>query len=211
MLILLYCCTIWTLTKRLKKKTWWKLHKNAPYCFEQILETAPHKTTAVRPLTFNLTNHSSRRTRHAAGVLWTHTHGHVSIGRPPRTYKHQLSADTGCCLEDRPGTMDDKNGQNEKESRDFALSTGLGYDNDIQIRTNSWATFSHGLQDMDTLVLAEQLKFTFFSSVRALDGIERTYQKRWPIGIDGESSQRSLCSRHALIVVSEGPQSYKFS
>ena len=35
-----------------------ELHKDFAYCFEQILETSPNKTTAVRPLTFYLTNHS---------------------------------------------------------------------------------------------------------------------------------------------------------
>ena len=33
------------------EKTRWELHKNVMYCFEQILEAAPHKTAAVQPLT----------------------------------------------------------------------------------------------------------------------------------------------------------------
>ena len=37
-----------------------KLYKNAAYCLEQILEAALHKTTAIRPLTFHLTNHPSK-------------------------------------------------------------------------------------------------------------------------------------------------------
>ena len=37
----LYGCTIWTLTKRLKKKTRLEKHKDTLCCFEQILEAAP--------------------------------------------------------------------------------------------------------------------------------------------------------------------------
>ena len=47
--ILLYGCTIWTLTKRLEKKTGWQLHKNAACNPEQVLAAAPHKTPTVRP------------------------------------------------------------------------------------------------------------------------------------------------------------------
>ena len=43
--------------KCLEKKDRWELHKNATFCFEQILEAAPHKTAAVEPLTSHLTNH----------------------------------------------------------------------------------------------------------------------------------------------------------
>ena len=35
------------------------------------------------------------------------THGHPSVGRPAKTYIHQLCVDTGCSLEDLPGAMDD--------------------------------------------------------------------------------------------------------
>ena len=45
-----------------------KLDGNAMYCFEKILEATPHKTAAVRPLASDLTNHSSRWTRHAGEV-----------------------------------------------------------------------------------------------------------------------------------------------
>ena len=37
-LVLLYWCTIWTLKKRMEKKSAWEQHKKAANCFEQIQE-----------------------------------------------------------------------------------------------------------------------------------------------------------------------------
>ena len=48
-------------------------------------------------------------------LLWTPTPGHTSIGRPAKTYIHQHCADTGCSLEDLPGSMDDKDGWRARE------------------------------------------------------------------------------------------------
>ena len=42
-LILLYGCTKWTLTKRMEKKAWRQLHKNSASNIEQILEATPYK------------------------------------------------------------------------------------------------------------------------------------------------------------------------
>ena len=66
-----------------------------------------------------------RRTRHcwrskdeliSDVLLWTSTYGYASIGRPKRIYLHQLCAGTGCCLEDLPDAMDDRNdGERERE------------------------------------------------------------------------------------------------
>ena len=36
-------------------------------------------------------------------LLWTPTHGRANVGRPAKTYLHQLCADTGCSLEELPG------------------------------------------------------------------------------------------------------------
>ena len=61
-----------------------------------------------------------RRTRHAGHcwrsrdelisdvLLWTPTHGLAKAGRPARTYIQQLCEDTGCCPEDLPGAMNDR-------------------------------------------------------------------------------------------------------
>ena len=49
--ILLYGCTIWTLTKRMEKKARRQRYKNAVSNIELVMEAAPHKAAAVRPLT----------------------------------------------------------------------------------------------------------------------------------------------------------------
>ena len=67
-------------------------------------------------------NYSSqvRRTRHAGHcwrsrdelirdvLLWIPTHGRAKAGRPARTYIQQLCEDTGCCPEDLPRAMNDR-------------------------------------------------------------------------------------------------------
>ena len=61
-----------------------------------------------------------RRTRHAGHcwrsrdelisdvLLWTPTHGRAKAGRPARTYIQQICEDTGCCPEDLPRAMNDR-------------------------------------------------------------------------------------------------------
>ena len=61
-----------------------------------------------------------RRTRHAGHcwrsrdelirdvLLWTPTHGRAKAGRPAQTYIQQLCEDTGCCPEDLPRAMNDR-------------------------------------------------------------------------------------------------------
>ena len=61
-----------------------------------------------------------RRTRHAGHcwrsrdelirdvLLWTPTHDRAKAGRPARTYIQQLCEDTGCCPEDLPSAMNDR-------------------------------------------------------------------------------------------------------
>ena len=61
-----------------------------------------------------------RRTRHAGHcwrsrdelirdvLLWIPTHGRAKAGRPARTYIQQLCEDTGCCPEDLPRAMNDR-------------------------------------------------------------------------------------------------------
>ncbi len=50
-------------------------------------------------------------------LLWTPTHGRAKAGRPARTYIQQLCEDTGCCPEDLPEAMNDREKWRE----------GLGY------------------------------------------------------------------------------------
>ena len=68
-----------------------------------------------------------RRTRHAGPcwrsrdelisdvLLWTPTHGRAKVGRPARTYIQQLCEDTGCCPEDLPEAMNDREKWRERE------------------------------------------------------------------------------------------------
>ena len=41
-------------------------------------------------------------------LLWNPTHGREKAGRPARTYIQQLCEDTGCCPEDLPRAMNDR-------------------------------------------------------------------------------------------------------
>ena len=76
-----------------------------------------------------------RRTRHAGHcrrsrdelirdvLLWTPTHGRAKAGRPARTYIQQLCEDTGCCLEDLPEAMTDREKWRERVRDIRATST----------------------------------------------------------------------------------------
>ena len=59
-------------------------------------------------------------------LLRTLTQRQSSVDRPATSYIHQLSVDSGCCGEDLPRTMTDRDGW--RESRESLLSERL--DND---------------------------------------------------------------------------------
>ena len=42
--------------------------------------------------------------------LWAPTHEQISVGWPVKLYIHQLSVATGCCLEDLPRMMANRDG-----------------------------------------------------------------------------------------------------
>ena len=118
--ILLYGCTTWTLTKRLKKK----LDGN----YTRMLRVILNKSWRQHPTRHQLYGHlppitktiQVRRTRHAGHcwkskdelisdvLLWTPAYGQAKAGRPPRTYVQQLCEDTGCNPEDLPKAMNYK-------------------------------------------------------------------------------------------------------
>ena len=56
-------------------------------------------------------------------LLWTPTHGRAKAGRPARTYIQQLCEDTGCCPEDLPESMNDKEKWRERVRDIRATST----------------------------------------------------------------------------------------
>ena len=118
--ILLYGCTTWTLTKRLEKK----LDGN----YTRMLRAILNKSWRQHPTRHQLYGHlpsitktiQVRQTWHAGHcwrsrdelirdvLLWTPTHGRAKAGRPARTYIQQLREDTGCCPEDLPRAMNDR-------------------------------------------------------------------------------------------------------
>ena len=117
--ILLYGCTTWTLTKRLKKK----LDSNYTRMLRAILNN-----WRQHPTRHQLYGHQFpimktiqvRRTRQAGHcwrskdelisdvLLWTPAYGQEKAGLPARTYIQQLCEDTGCSPEDLPKAMNDR-------------------------------------------------------------------------------------------------------
>ena len=118
--ILLDGCTTWTLTKRLEKK----LDGN----YTRLLRAILNKSWRQHPTRHQLYGHlppitktiQVRRTRHAGHcwrsrdelisdvLLWTPIHGRAKAGQPARTYIQQLCEDTGCCPENLPEAMNDR-------------------------------------------------------------------------------------------------------
>ena len=133
--ILLYGCTTWTLTKRVEKK----LDGN----YTRMLRAILNKSWQQHPTRHQLYGHlppitktiQVRRTRHAGHcwrsrdelirdvLLWIPTHGRAKAGRPARTYIQQLCEDTGCCPEDLPRAMNDREEWRERVRDIRAAST----------------------------------------------------------------------------------------
>ena len=125
-LILLYGCTTWMLTKQLEKK----LDRN----YTRMLQAILNKSWRQHPTRHQLYGHllpitktiQVRRTKHA-GHCWrsrdelindilqcTPTYGRAKAGRPTGIYIQQLCEDTGCCPEDLPEAMNDREKWREK-------------------------------------------------------------------------------------------------
>ena len=133
--ILLYGCTTWTLTKRLEKK----LDGN----YTRMLRAILNKSWSQHPTRHQLYGHlppitktiKVRRTRHAGDcwrsrdelisdiLLWTPTHGRAKAGWPARIYIQQLCEDTGCCPEDLPEAMNNREKWRERVRDIRATST----------------------------------------------------------------------------------------
>ena len=117
------------------EETRWQLHKNAACNPEQVLAATPHKTPTVRPPPPITKTIQVRRTRHAGHcwrsrdelirdvLLWIPTHGRAKAGRPARTYIQQLCEDTGCCPEDLPRAINDREEWRERVRDIRAAST----------------------------------------------------------------------------------------
>ena len=134
--ILLYGCTTWTLTKRLEKK----LDGN----YTRMLRAILNKSWRQHPTRHQLYGHlppitktiQVRRARHAGHcwrsrdelirdvLLWTPTHDRAKAGRPARTYIQQLCENTGCCPEDLPRAMNDREEWRERV-RDIRATSAI--------------------------------------------------------------------------------------
>ena len=57
-------------------------------------------------------------------LLWIPTHGRTKAGRPARTYIQQLCEDTGCCPEDLPRAMNDREEWRERV-RDIRATSAI--------------------------------------------------------------------------------------
>ena len=117
MLIQLYGCTTWTLTRCIKKKLGgnykrmlrailnksWSQHPRKQLLYGHLLPIT--KTIQVRRI--RLVGHCWRNRDELISdiPLWVPSHGWTKAGRPARTYILQLCTNTGCSLEDRPGAM----------------------------------------------------------------------------------------------------------
>ena len=117
--ILLYGCTIWTLTRRIEKKPDGTCTRMLRAILNKSWRKHPTKQQPcghLPPITKTI---NVRRTRHAGHcwksrdelisdvLLWTPSHGRARAGRPARTYIQQLGEDMGCSPEDLAEAMDD--------------------------------------------------------------------------------------------------------
>ena len=118
--ILLYGCTTWMLTKRLKKKLdgnytrmlWailnkpWQQHLTR----HQLYSHLPSITKTIQARWTRHTGHCWRSKDKLISdvLLWTSTYGQAKAGQPAWTYIQQLCEDTGCSPEDLPEAMNDR-------------------------------------------------------------------------------------------------------
>ena len=120
MLILLYGCTTWTLTKPMEKKLdgnysrmlrailnkSWRQHPTK----QQVYSDLPPITKTIKIRQTKHTGHCwrSRDKLIRDVLLWIPSHGRAKARHPARTYIQQLFADTGCSPEDLPEAMDNR-------------------------------------------------------------------------------------------------------
>ena len=126
MLMLLYGCTTWLLTKRREKK----LDGNYTRMLRAIMNkswhqhpTRPQLYGHLHPITKTI---QVRQTKHAGHcwrcrdelisdvLLWTPTYGRAKAEWPARTYIQQLCEDMGCSPEDLPEAMNNRDKWRER-------------------------------------------------------------------------------------------------
>ena len=131
--ILLYGCTIRTLTKRLEKKLngyytrmlWailnklWRQHPTR----QQLYGHLPPITKTIQARRTWYAGHCWRSKDELISdvLLWTPAYGQVKAERPARIYIQQLCEDTGCSPEDQPKAMNNREKWRERV-RDICAS-----------------------------------------------------------------------------------------
>ena len=121
-----------------------RLEKKLDGNYTRMLRAILNKSWRQHPTRHQLYSHlppitktiQVRRTRHAGHcwrsrdelirdvLLWTPTHGRAKAGRPARTYIQQLCEDTGCCPEDLPRAMNDREEWRERV-RDIRATSAI--------------------------------------------------------------------------------------
>ena len=104
----------------------------SPGSFTNVINKLCLRIIYLPPITKTI---QIRRTRHAGHcwrsrdelirdvLIWIPTHGRAKAGRPARTYIQQLCEDTGCCPEDLPRAMNDREEWRERVRDIRAAST----------------------------------------------------------------------------------------
>ena len=124
--ILLYRCTTWTLTKRMEKKIdgndtrmllaifykSWLQHPTKQQLYGQL--TPPTKTIKDRRTTYAGHCWRSRDELISDVLQWTPSYGQAKAGWPAWIYIQQICKDTGCCSEDMPEAMNNREDWREK-------------------------------------------------------------------------------------------------
>ena len=128
-LILLYGCTIWMLTRHKEKKLdrnctrmlWAILNKSwkQPSTKQQLYSHLPPISTTIQIRWTRHVGHCWRRKKEliSDALLWTPSHRCASVRQATRTYLQLLCMDIGCSLEDLPEAMDDRDEWWERESQ----------------------------------------------------------------------------------------------
>ena len=127
-LIQLYGCTTWTLTKRQEEK----LDGNYTRMLRAILNKSRrrqptkqqlygHQLSITKTIKFRRTRHTGRCWRSKDDLIsdvlqWTSSHGRAKAEWPARTYIQQLCVDTGCSPEDLPEAMNNREEWRERVS-----------------------------------------------------------------------------------------------
>ena len=121
-----------------------RLEKKLDGNYTRMLRAIQNKSWQQHPTRHQLYGHlppitktiQVRRTRHAGHcwrsrdelirdvLLWIPPHGRAKAGRPARTYIQQLCEDTGCCPEELPRAMNDREEWRERV-RDIRATSAI--------------------------------------------------------------------------------------